>query len=116
MKNAAVVGLNSNPNSTGAGVYGQTVGAGPAGLFQGNVVVNGNVSVNGNITATGDVFLPGADVAEHFNIADAEKAEPGTVMVISKTEMPPASTASAARSASSDDGARTTGTTPISSM
>ncbi len=41
---------------------------------------------------------------------------PGTVMVISNTEMPPASTASAARSASSAEGARTTGTTPISSM
>ena len=36
----------------------------------------------------------------------------GTVIVISKIEMPPASTASAARIASSGDGARTTGTMP----
>ena len=40
----------------------------------------------------------------------------GTVIVISKIEMPPASTASAARIASSGEGARTTGTMPTSSM
>ena len=39
----------------------------------------------------------------------------GTVIVISKIEMPPAITASAARIASSGDGARTTGTMPTSS-
>ena len=40
----------------------------------------------------------------------------GTVIVISKIEIPPASTASAARIASSGEGARTTGTMPTSSM
>ena len=41
-----------------------------AGWFQGNVQVDG------------DLFLPGADCAEDFDLAEGELCEPGTVMVI----------------------------------
>lgn len=40
------------------------------------------LEVDGDIHVTGDVVLENADCAEDFNIADAETAEPGTVMVI----------------------------------
>ncbi|WP_026103595.1 hypothetical protein [Pseudanabaena sp. PCC 6802] len=67
---AAVAGIQLNRNSTGAGVYGEHRGTGPAGFFKGDVLV------------TGDIKLINADCAEDFDIADLEKAEPGTVMVI----------------------------------
>ena len=69
---AAVAGIALNPNGTGAGVYGESRGPGPAGFFKGNVIV------------TGDLFLQNADCAEEFDIAVAEMEviEPGTVMVI----------------------------------
>ncbi len=67
---AAVAGITLNPNGTGAGVYGESRGKGPAGFFKGDVVV------------TGDIFLPGADCAEQFDVAEAEGLEPGTVVVI----------------------------------
>ena len=67
---AAVAGIQLNPASTGAGVYGEHRGTGPAGFFKGDVLV------------TGDIKLINADCAEDFDIADLEKAEPGTVMVI----------------------------------
>ncbi len=41
-----------------------------AGLFDGNVQVNG------------DIFVPGADCAEHFDVAAAQPIDPGTVVVI----------------------------------
>jgi hypothetical protein len=84
LTDSGVAGVNLNPNGSGAGVFGATVGRGPAGFFQGDVTVTGNLNVNGNITANGDIFLPGADLAEHFDMADFEKAEPGTVMVINQ--------------------------------
>ncbi len=75
---AAVAGIQLSARGTGAGIYGESRGPGPAGFFKGNVVV------------TGDVFLPGSDCAEEFEVAAAAPgsssskalAEPGTVMVI----------------------------------
>ncbi len=67
---AAVAGITLNANGTGAGIYGQSGGLGPAAFFQGNVVV------------TGDVQLINADCAEDFEIANADRVEPGTVMVL----------------------------------
>ena len=67
---AAVAGITFNPAGTGAGVYGESRGQGPAGFFRGNVQV------------TGDVQLIGADCAEQFDIANAESVEPGTVMAL----------------------------------
>jgi hypothetical protein len=67
---AAVAGITLNPAGTGAGVYGESRGKGPAGFFQGNVVV------------TGDIFLPGADCAEQFDVSGEREVGPGTVVVI----------------------------------
>jgi hypothetical protein len=67
---AAVAGIQLNPASTGAGVYGEHRGTGPAGFFKGDVLV------------TGDIKLINADCAEDFDIAGLAKVEPGTVMVI----------------------------------
>jgi hypothetical protein len=67
---AAVAGFALNPNGTGAAIYGETHGKGPAGFFKGNVVV------------TGDVQLTGADCAEQFDLLDVGGCDPGTVMVI----------------------------------
>jgi hypothetical protein len=67
---AAVAGIQLNPASTGAGVYGEHRGTGPAGFFKGDVLV------------TGDIKLINADCAEDFDIAGLEKLDPGSVMVI----------------------------------
>jgi hypothetical protein len=67
---AAVAGVQLNNRSTGAGIYGEHKGNGPAGYFKGDVVV------------TGDIRLANADCAEDFDIADADLIEPGTVMVL----------------------------------
>ena len=67
---AAVAGIQLNQSSTGAGVYGEHRGTGPAGFFV------GNVGVTGNLTVDGDIFVPGADCAEHFEIAGFEKPSP----------------------------------------
>jgi hypothetical protein len=67
---AAVAGIATNPTGTGAGVYGESRGTGPAGFFKGNVVV------------TGDVLLTGTDCAERFDTSGPDEIDPGTVMVI----------------------------------
>ena len=67
---AAVAGVTLNAAGTGAGIYGESRGQGPAGFFRGNVVV------------TGDVQLTGADCAEQFDVIAASACEPGTVMVL----------------------------------
>jgi len=66
---AGVAGFALNANGTGAGVYGESRGQGPAGFFKGNVVV------------TGDVLLVNADCAEEFEVTGAD-ASPGTVMAL----------------------------------
>ena len=73
---AAVAGFQSNPNGTGAGLYGESRGKGPAGWFQ------GDVTITGNLTSKGDISLPGSDCAENFDVSDTERVEAGTVLVI----------------------------------
>jgi len=53
----AVAAYSLNPNGTGAAIYGQSGGKGPAGFFQGNVTVTGNVGVTGSISAKGTDLL-----------------------------------------------------------
>lgn len=74
---AAVAGiqLNLNPDSTGAGVYGEHRGTGPAGFFKGDVRVTGIVYAD-------DVRIVNADCAEDFDVVDIVQATPGTVMII----------------------------------
>jgi hypothetical protein len=68
-----VFGLSHS--GTQPGVLGRNDGGGPAGLFDGYVLMNGNL----NIGSQGDVILN--DCAEHFAVIDGT-ADPGTVMVI----------------------------------
>ena len=77
--NAGVVGeseefdgvFGMSKNATAAGVSGHNAAGGLAGFFQGDVVV------------TGDIRLTNAaDCAEDFDVYGADKAEPGTVMVL----------------------------------
>jgi hypothetical protein len=65
----AVAAYQLNPTGTGAAVYGESRGQGPAAFFKGDVLV------------TGDIKLINADCAEEFTIG-AEAVEPGTVMVL----------------------------------
>jgi hypothetical protein len=67
---AAVAGIALNPDGTGAGVYGESQGKGPAAFFKGDVFV------------TGDIKLINADCAEDFDVSGLVKVEPGTVMVL----------------------------------
>src|SRR6516164_9181657 len=62
----------------GIGVFG-TSAKGFAGFFQ------GNVHVTGSHTVEVDILLTGADCAEQFDVADSQKFEPGSVMVINDT-------------------------------
>lgn len=68
---AAVAGIQLNPDSTGAAIYGEHKGNRLAGFFKGDVEV------------TGDIRLVNADCAEDFDVTDAVEIEPGTVMVLS---------------------------------
>jgi hypothetical protein len=63
---AGIAGYN---DSSGPGIFGKST-SGPAGYFEGSVVV------------TGDIQLTGGDLAEQFEVADATGVEPGTVMVL----------------------------------
>jgi hypothetical protein len=72
-----VFGVSRNPKA--AGVSGRILNpdgtvnrGGQAGFF------------DGNVTVTGDISLLGADCAEHFDIAEAEQIEAGTVVVIDR--------------------------------
>jgi hypothetical protein len=67
---AGVAGIQLNPNGTGAGIYGESRGKGPAGFFKGDVQV------------TGDVILTNQDCAEDFDIGLCTNVEPGTVMAL----------------------------------
>ena len=62
-------------SSTGIGVQGQSLGAGLAGNFIGNVVVTG-------VLTASDCALSGADCAEDFDVSGHQMVEPGTVMII----------------------------------
>jgi hypothetical protein len=77
---AGVLGYSRDPASPAVFAFGGfraiALGKPLAGLFDGDVQVNGNVQIKG------DIFLPGADCAEHFDLAQGESCEAGTVMVI----------------------------------
>jgi len=47
-----------------------------------NVNIGGDANVTGNVTVGGDVLLPNRDIAEAFDVENATKCSPGTVMVI----------------------------------
>jgi hypothetical protein len=53
-----------------------------SGTVHANSMATGDLHATGNLNVKGDIYLPGADCAEHFDIAAATEAEPGTVMVI----------------------------------
>lgn len=71
---AGVLGYSRDPNSPAVFAFGGfkaiSLGKPLAALFEGNVQVDG------------DIFLPGADCAEHFDLAQGELCDAGTVMVI----------------------------------
>jgi hypothetical protein len=71
---AGVLGYSRDPNSPAVFAFGGfrslALGKPLAGWFQGDVQVDG------------DIFLPGADCAEHFDMADADPVAPGAVVVI----------------------------------
>ena len=94
---AAVAGIELNPNSNIAAVYGEQRGngpalygnakgkgagvfgisaGGPAGFFQ------GDVTVTGVLVANGDVVCTGGDCAEDFDVLDSQQIDAGTVMVL----------------------------------
>jgi len=56
-----------------------------AGLFEGNVEIHGNIQLGGDAVCKGDIRL--ADCAEEFNVAAAEIADAGTVMVLREDEI-----------------------------
>lgn len=67
-------------------IYGESPGL--AGQFVGAVDIQGvlthlgNANFNGNMMVIGDISLPNADFAEDFDVFDAVKVAPGTVMVL----------------------------------
>ncbi len=71
-----VLGYSADPNTPSIFAFGGfrsiALGKPLAGLFDGNVQVNG------------DIFLPGADCAEHFDVAGDQQIEPGSVVVLSQ--------------------------------
>lgn len=71
---SAVAGIH---DAGGNGIFGSS--SGNAGFFQGNVQVTGNLNVSG------DIFLPGADLAEHFEIAAGATLDPGMLAAIDET-------------------------------
>jgi hypothetical protein len=65
----------------GTGVYGK--GPQNAGFFEGNVTVTGQINGSPTTKITCfDVSLIGGDCAEDFDIAHADRVEPGTVMAL----------------------------------
>jgi hypothetical protein len=93
---SAVAGIELNPNSNAAAVYGEqrgsgaglfgvakgrgpgvfaTSASGPAGYFQGDVTVTGTVTANDHVCS-------GGDCAEDFDVVGSERVEPGSVMTI----------------------------------
>jgi hypothetical protein len=82
---AAIAGITQNPDGTGAGLFGESHGKGPAifgkgpfaALFDGDIVVHGSISVKGDVTLTN------ADCAELFDVDPAaESTEAGMVLTL----------------------------------
>lgn len=106
-KDAGVIGFHGDPrlqettisnNGAQAGVFGASdVGSGVVAYTRNRAVpalyalggLRSSASLNnfagifdGNVQVNGDIFVPGADCAEHFDVADGEGIEAGTVVVI----------------------------------
>ena len=94
---AAVAGIELNPSSNIAAVYGEQRGNGPGvyGIAKGNGAgvfgtstggpagyFQGDVTVTGTLRAQVDVVLTGGDCAEDFDVVAAERIEPGSMMVL----------------------------------
>jgi hypothetical protein len=93
----AVAGIELNPNSNAAAVYGEQRGSGPgvfgvakgsgAGVFGTSTsgpagYFQGDVTVTGTLRAQVDVVLTGGDCAEDFDVVSSDSIEPGSVMVL----------------------------------
>ena len=86
---AGVVGIGSGfdgvrgttDSKNAAGVCGINTNGGIAGKFQGDVEIDGSITGVNNIAVTNDITLTGADCAEQFDVAEAQRLEPGTVVV-----------------------------------
>lgn len=69
--------------SGGQTLWGLFVIHGPTGrVGMGTVDPQARLHVNGSVIVEDDVILQNADCAEEFALADSERAEPGTVMVL----------------------------------
>lgn len=83
---AGVLGYARDNNSPGVWAVGglrATAEGNPlAGLFEGDVEMRRNLQVVGNLQVEGDIYLPGADWAEEFVLAEPETIEPGAVVAI----------------------------------
>jgi len=75
---AGVMGYASRP-SADADVFGVAAFGGLLASAVNNSLAG---KFEGNVQVDGDILLTGADCAEHFDVADADALEPGTVMVI----------------------------------
>jgi hypothetical protein len=108
-KDAGVIGFHGDPrlqettvanNGAQAGVFGASdVGSGivaytrnsnvPAIFAVGGIRVAASTNnfagfFDGNVQVNGDIFVPGADCAEHFDVAEGQEVNPGTVVVIDR--------------------------------
>lgn len=81
-KVAAVAAFTRNPNGTGAAIYAEAGGKGPAALFKGRAIVTETLVAQGNVEVSGDVLLAGGDLAEDFELLEAGTVGPGTVVVL----------------------------------
>ncbi len=68
-----------------AGNYGLFAeGTKGAASFLGDIAINGNIASVKTVNVSQDVILTGADCAEHFDVAESQNLEPGTVVVIDR--------------------------------
>ena len=74
-------GVNVLLQASGAGGYIGTTSNHPL-VFRTNDQDRMVVETNGNVRVNGDIILANADCAEHFDVADFSRVEPGTVMVL----------------------------------
>ena len=101
---AMIKGVAKGNEGNRTGVYGYSerstaiYGESPifAGFFAGDVNITGNLSVDGDTQLTsatvtkdlhvfGDVYVGHADIAEDFDLAEGQDADPGTVMSFDPT-------------------------------
>lgn len=71
-------------SQSGDGLYAKASAGHLAGNFQGSVSVTGNIHATGDIKCAGDICCASGDCAEYFDVEEANAAEPGTVMVLTR--------------------------------